>query len=405
MVKRYTTPIDIGATSSAYSNLGSSWAECWTGLCAARRVFVDGGTAIHAWPPGAPISAVDHFVEKDRRPVLSRRFAALETLVGEDLKPTVDAIFAANPGVRVTLMIASSSGDPGALSAMVDAEFAKDGPSEPMTDEVLRVLLGNDWTTPLNKALGRELPSVGIFGACASALVGISYASDRINAGLADVVVLVSLDILSRFAAVAFGRIGAASKTGITPYDMKRDGTTVGEGAVGLILARPGVFASDQVIGRVAGTGVYCDASHPVEPNPQGVASAIRIAMDQAGVTGADVTAVYWHGTGTKQNDKTESAVSDMIFGELSPPCTSTKGSLGHTMGASGGFNILAACNTFSTGLVPPVAGTDEPEYPNLDLVLQAPRSVKNGPILVTALGFGGINAATVLVPTESSAP
>ena len=401
MVKRYNEPIDIGASTSTYSNLGSAWEPTWAGLCEPRRPFVDGPSILPVWPPGPPVAAIERFAHEEARPLFSQRFGAVAACVGEDLKPTIDALLQAQPGLRISVIIASSAGDPGALSAMVDAESSKEGPSEPITEDVMRVLLGDDWVAPLNRALGRQLESVGMFGACASALVGISYASDRINAGFADVVLLLAVDTLSRLAAVGFNNIGAASQTSSTPYDKKRDGTTVGEGAVGLLLARPGVFQRDQVIGRVAGTGVYCDASHPVEPNPKGVASAITTALEQAGVAAIDVAAVYWHGTGTKQNDKTEAAVSSLVFGSMSPPCTSTKGALGHTMGASGGFNVLAACKTFETGFVPPVAGTTEAEYDNLDLVLAAPRSIPKGPILVTALGFGGINAATVLIPND----
>ncbi len=142
---------------------------------------------------------------------------------------------------------------------------------------------------------------------------------------------------------------------------------------------------------------MYCDAAHLVEPNAQGVAQVIHAALDQARVETKDVRAVYWHGTGTRQNDAREAEVSQIIFGEKSPPSTSTKGNLGHTMGASGGFNVMAACETLARGVVPPVAGTEDLEYPNLDIVLGAAREVEPGPVLITALGFGGINAAVVL--------
>lgn len=255
------------------------------------------------------------------------------------------------------------------------------------------------------KALGWDYACTPVFGACASSLVGISYACDRINAGLTDAVLLLALDTLSRFACSGFARIGAAAVDGCKPYDEARDGTTVGEGAVGLLLARPGLLAHAQVAGRVAGTAVYCDAAHMVEPNPHGVAKVMREAITQAGLTAADVRGVYWHGTGTVANDRTESAAARLVFGDRSPPCTSTKGSLGHTMGASGGFNVLGACATYATGWMPPVAGTATPAFDNLDLVLQAPRRVTPGPILITALGFGGINAATLLLPPHAQAP
>ncbi|MBK6616484.1 beta-ketoacyl synthase N-terminal-like domain-containing protein [Ottowia sp.] len=392
-------PIDIGKACCAISNLGSNWDQCWEGLLQARRPFSVGSDVIPDWPVCPPISAILNFGHHDGQPAFSQRFAVLAECVGIEMKPVIDALLARSPELRISIIIASSAGDPGALSALVDAEFSPKGPSEPITGEVLTGLLGGDWAAPLNKALGRTFQAVGVFGACASSLVGMSYTADRINAGLSDVVLLVAMDTLSRFASIGFTNIGANAAGGSIPYDKARDGTTVGEGAICLLLARNGVLEAADVMGRVAGTAVYCDAAHMVEPNPVGVASVVTGAIEQAGLGAADIKGVYWHGTGTRQNDKTEAAVSSIVFGAMSPPCTSTKGSLGHTMGASGGFNLLSACKSFETGLMPPVAGTKDPEYDNLDLVLGQPREIALGPILVTALGFGGINSAAILLP------
>jgi 3-oxoacyl-[acyl-carrier-protein] synthase II len=212
------------------------------------------------------------------------------------------------------------------------------------------------------------------------------------------------VDTLSRVASAGFFNIGAMSKTGCRPYDRQRDGATVGEGAVAMILARDGVLSTDKVIGHVAGSSVFCDAAHMVEPSVPGVVSVVKGAISQTGLTPSDIRAVFWHGTGTRQNDKAEAAASESIFGAKSPPCTSTKGSLGHTMGASGGFNLFAACEANKDGLIPPVAGLSDPEFPNLDTAMGEPRKFEPGPILVTALGFGGINAAVVVQPVNGAA-
>ncbi|HEU4843179.1 MAG TPA: beta-ketoacyl synthase N-terminal-like domain-containing protein, partial [Burkholderiaceae bacterium] len=256
-------------------------------------------------------------------------------------------------------------------------------------------------TDAINAGLGRALPGINVSAACASTLVALSYAADRIHAGLCDAVLLVGLDVLSRVASVGFSNLGAMSARGCTPYDVARDGTTVGEGAVAMLVARRSLLAPSDVQAVVAGTATYCDAAHMVEPNPQGVSKAIWAAMEQARILPSDIRAIFWHGTGTRQNDKTEAAVAQLVFGDTSPPCTSTKGSLGHTMGASSGFNVLAACEANRQGLLPHVAGTTDPEYANLSLVLGAPLSITPGPMLITALGFGGINAAAVILPVQ----
>ena len=261
------------------------------------------------------------------------------------------------------------------------------------------MLLKNNVTKYLAESLERDLPVSVVSSACASALVAASSAADMIDADLCDAVLVVALDSMARVACAGFHNIGAMTKTQCSPYDVERTGTTVGEGAVSFMLVDDKLIPADQIYGHISGTSIYCDAAHIVEPNPEGVRSVLEEAIEQAGITSSDITGIYWHGTGTKHNDRTESLVSELMFGEKSPPCTSTKGSLGHTMGASGAYNILAACETNRSGLISPVASLKESEYPNLDVVQGAPREVPQGPVLVTALGFGGINAAVVVTP------
>ena len=405
-MKPYHQPIDVSVHNAAISNLGNTWAQCWQGLMQGRRPFVDARELFPGWPACPPVSAVTDFARFGHTgvPPLIDRFNLLLGCIAADMRPAVDALFERAPGARVSVLMASSAGDPGFLSSLVDADHdpaaaaarGEGGWADPM---LLQRMLGAPWSIPIDQALGRQLPSQALYGACASSLVALTHACDRINAGLCDAVLLIAADTLSRFAAIGFASIGAFAPNGCTPYDRGRSGTTVGEGAVGLLLARKGLLDPTDVAGQVAGTATYCDAAHQVEPNPAGVAKAISGALEQAQVTARDATAVYWHGTGTLQNDKTEARVANLVFGQRSPPCTSTKGSLGHTMGASAGFNVLAALQGFADGWMPHVAGTTSPEFDNLDLALGEPRVIHPGPALVTSLGFGGINAAALLLP------
>lgn len=286
------------------------------------------------------------------------------------------------------------------VSTIVDQTFSE-GASEEIAPSIWEGVLTDNLVKAANSGLDNNFPGIVISAACASSLVAASYAADRINANLCDVVLLIGVDTLSRIASVGFNNIGAMTKTCCKPFDKNRDGTTVGEGAVALILAREGILSDENIYGKISGTSVYCDAIHLVEPNSNGVISVITNALDQANISCSQIAGVYWHGTGTRQNDKIEATVSEIIFGQKSPPCTSTKGCLGHTMGASGGFNILAACASIENQIMPHVAGTVESEYDVLDLVLYAPRAISSGPMLITALGFGGINAAIVITPKE----
>ncbi|MFC4274391.1 beta-ketoacyl synthase N-terminal-like domain-containing protein [Achromobacter aloeverae] len=403
MMTSYPQSIAVSRQCCAIANIGSSWDECWNQLLAGRRAFSRGADLIAGWPDSPPLAAITTFPGQAGPPPYARRTDWLARLVGEQMRAPVDDLAHAHPAATLSLIVATSHGNPGPLSAIADAEHARVDRSK-ITQALWEGLVVDKLVREVNAGLGRELPGVTISGACASSLVAISYAADRIGAGLSDAVLVVAIDTLSRVASVGFDNIGAMSRLGCRPYDKRRDGTTVGEGAAAVLMARPELLPREDRWGAVAGTAVHCDAGHMVEPSPAGMSRVMQGALQQARLLPVDVQGVFWHGTGTRQNDKTEAEASRMVFGERSPPCTSTKGSLGHTMGASGMFNVLAACEALSRGVLPHIAGTDDPEYGNLDLVLHQPRPVASGPMLVTALGFGGINAAVTLLPQETSA-
>jgi len=401
MIEPYKNPISISKHCCAIANIGSTWEECWNSLLQGRRVFSNGADLIPNWPDGPPLAAILNFPGVDGQPPFIRRTGMLANIVGRQMRATVDDLLAGDPQIRLSLMLATSHGDPGPLSEIVDSRHAQvaDGAIPASTWEGVVV---DNLVKEVNAGLGRSLPGTTMSAACASCLVALSYAADRINAGLSDAVLLVAIDTLSRVASAGFNNIGAMSRNGCRPYDADRDGTTVGEGAIAMLLTREGLIAAQDVLGLVSGTSVFCDAAHMVEPNPVGVASVVQTAIQQAGLAPADVRGIFWHGTGTRQNDKTEAAVARIVFGDASPLCTSTKGSLGHTMGASAGFNVLAACEANRQRLFPHVAGTANSEYANMTLALDRPREVEPGPMLVTALGFGGINAAAIILPAET---
>jgi 3-oxoacyl-[acyl-carrier-protein] synthase II len=362
-----------------------------------KRIFSRGIDIIPDWPDTPPLSAILKWEGMDGQPPFSRRTYTLARLVGSEMKQSIDALFERDASARVSMLIATSHGDAGPLSRIIDSQHA-DKNEEIISNEIWEGVLIDNLINAANEGLERNLTATTISAACASSLVAISYAADRINAGLCDAVLIIAVDTLSRVASVGFRNIGASTEKGCRPFDRLRDGTTVGEGAIAIILAKQQLLPASEIAGYIGGTSVFCDAAHMVEPNPVGVASVVKDAISRAELEVSDISGIFWHGTGTRQNDKIEAAASEMVFGKKSPPCTSTKGSLGHTMGASAGFNVLAACEANTQGFFPHVAGTNEPEYPNLDLVIGEPRKIDSGPMLVSALGFGGINAAVVIL-------
>lgn len=394
MNNHYRTSIDIAKQCFVLSNVGNGWQQCWNNLLRGEAKFSTGNHFIHDWPDSPPLSIIENIVgNRD----FKNRTNDAAFFVASQMKESLDRLYRQNENLTVLIVVATSHGDPGPLSTLVDLDA--ENSLDRLTDDIAEGLLSDGLIASVNRGIGRNLQGVTTSAACATSLVSASYACDMIDFGIADAVLLVAVDTLSRVATVAFNNIGAMSQSGCTPYSSGRDGTTVGEGAVALLLARKGILKQEEVQGTVIGTSVYCDAAHMVEPDPTGVAKTIQKALHQASVQASDIWAIYWHGTGTIQNDKTEAEAAKILFGEFSPPCSSTKGVLGHTMGASGGFNILAACETLQNGVLPHVARSADNVFTNLDVVLNEPRYIApgSGVTLVTALGFGGINAALIL--------
>ena len=121
---------------------------------------------------------------------------------------------------------------------------------------------------------------------------------------------------------------------------------------------------------------------HPVEPSSEGVYLALERALAEARCVPSNLAAVYWHGTGTVQNDRTEAEAARRLFGTDAPIGTTTKGVFGHAMGASAALSILAAGETIATRLLPPVAGLHETEFPHMNLLTGDFAKVGEGPLL-----------------------
>lgn len=396
MVKPYSRKIAIANTCTAISNISRTWEECWKALCQGDAIFGTGEEISPKWPQTPPLSMLHERAGWNEQPTFLYRFKTLMQMVGGDMRPLLDELESRNKHIRMRAIIATCHSDPGPLTTLVDYKAEV---TDSIPDDTWDMLQKSSFAFYLNDSLGRKLPVSIVSSACASALVATSYGADLIDAGLCDAVLVVALDGMSRVAAAGFHNIGAMTKTVCTPYDVNRTGTTVGEGAVGFMIVNETFLKPEQVYGHVAGSSIFCDAAHIVEPNPEGVRSVLQEALDQAEVPPGGVAGIYWHGTGTKHNDKVEAEVSEIMFGNSPPPSTSTKGNLGHTMGASGAYNVLAACESNKSGTMAHVCSLKDLEYPNLDIVRDAPRQIKPGPMLVTALGFGGINAAIVVSP------
>jgi 3-oxoacyl-[acyl-carrier-protein] synthase II len=191
------------------------------------------------------------------------------------------------------------------------------------------------------------------------------------------------------------------------PFDRRRNGLVLGEGAGVLVLERP-EHADARRAARHAdllGWGATNDAHHPTTPRPDGSAAAecMRRAVVDAGLSPADIGYVNAHGTSTKLGDVAESLAIRTVFGPHGPPVSSTKGITGHMLGASGVAEAAVTVEALRRGVLPPTHNLDEPDLAcDLDH-LRTPRSAPVTHALSNSFGFGGHNVSLVFGPPGSA--
>jgi 3-oxoacyl-(acyl-carrier-protein) synthase len=236
--------------------------------------------------------------------------------------------------------------------------------------------------------------------ACASGATAIGVGADLVRDGLADRVVAGGYDVLCRFVMRGFDALRSLTRERVRPFDRRRNGLLLGEGAALVLLAPDDAPGSR--LGRLLGHASASDGSHIAAPDPEGrgLERAVRAALADAGLDPASVDLVSAHGTGTPLNDRIETAVLKRVLGERARaiPVNSIKGALGHTMGAAATLEAVMCLLASREGQVPPTLGYEDPDPEcDLDCVALAARTVRPRVSLSTSLGFGGCNAALVL--------
>lgn len=264
----------------------------------------------------------------------------------------------------------------------------------------------NTVTSKLARRLGLRGPAITFINACAAGAQAIAVAADAIRAGRADLAIAGGVEVLSRMVTSGFEALRAVSPTGLHPFDADRDGIQLSEVAAFVVLESDERVAERRArsYGRVAGSGASADAVHVVQPDSEGWGAvlALRRALADAGLEPGDVQYVNAHGTGTVQNDPAELAALRTVFGERAErlPISSTKGMLGHALGASGAAEVIICALALRDGFLPPTVGWRRPieGYQGYDFVTEGARPVSGlRHILSSAFAFGGNNVVLAL--------
>ncbi|NJN12538.1 MAG: beta-ketoacyl-ACP synthase [Richelia sp. RM2_1_2] len=235
--------------------------------------------------------------------------------------------------------------------------------------------------------------------ACATGIWALFQGFNLIQSGRCQRVVAGAVEApITPLTITGFDQMGALAKTGAYPFDVNREGLVLGEGAAVFVLESAELARQRgvKIYGEIFGFGLTSDAYHANKPEPdgKGAISAIRQCLHRAHISVEDIDYIHAHGTATQMNDRVESLVIQSIFGQ-NVAISSTKGSTGHTLGASGALGVAFSLMSLQEQILPPCVGLQKSEF-DLNLVREA-RHSKISRAMCFSFGFGGQNAVVVL--------
>lgn len=228
--------------------------------------------------------------------------------------------------------------------------------------------------------------------ACSSGAKALASARRLLRASMVDAVVTGGIDTLCQLTLRGFHALGLLSPDHCRPFAETRSGIAIGEGGALMVLEREGTGAVS-----LLGVGESSDAYHMSSPDPEGrgAEAAMAMALRQADVPPSAIAMINAHGTGTRLNDAAEAAAIGRLFG-ADVPVLSTKGYMGHLLGASGAVEAALCVAALEQGWSPASYGC-APVDPKLPIRVQTERSTLNGCFaLSNSLAFGGSNASVL---------
>ena len=251
----------------------------------------------------------------------------------------------------------------------------------------------------VSMAYGLRGPVFGVTSACSSANHAISAAIDQIRSGRADIMLAGGADAPVQYGILkAWEAMRVLARNGCQPFSDDRDGLVLADGAGMAVLETldSALARGAPVLAEIVGCGLSADASDVVSPSVEGPIAAMQACLDDAGLGPEAVDYINAHGTGTRINDRIETAAIRAVFGAHADRLnvSSTKSMHGHCLGASGAIELIACVNAIRHSVVPPTIGYSAAD-PECDLNVTPNHAAERrvDVALSNAFAFGGLNA------------
>lgn len=240
-------------------------------------------------------------------------------------------------------------------------------------------------------------PQYTINTACSSSANALLYAQRLLSLDLAPAVIVLGFEGFNRVSVGGFHSLMLLAQDAYRPFDRRRDGIILAEGAAAAVLSRDDSRSRVRIEGghsAIDPTGVTVASRESLEAVMR---EALGTNPEQRAEIRASIRAVKAHGTGTDGNDSAEARAIDEVFDGTPPPYFSLKGALGHTMGACGLLELSALAGVSGNGVLPASTGCEQPDPELPQAPLDAPMSFGGGRLLLNYFGFGGNNTSLVV--------
>jgi 3-oxoacyl-[acyl-carrier-protein] synthase II len=304
---------------------------------------------------------------------------------------------------RIGVSMGTTMGEPQILEEAVNIKY-KSGSSDQIPQHLPRQYPCSTIPANVARVFGLKGPHIIIPTACAAGNYAIGYAFDLIRLGKADMMIAGGSDPFSGIAFTGFNRLLATTPDVVRPFDLNRAGMAVSEGAGMLVVESldHAISRGATVYAEIIGYGLACDAFKMTIPDPEGSGGilALKRSIENSGISIDDIDYICAHGTGTGENDKSETFIVKTILGEKAgtTPVTSLKSMLGHTMGAASAIEAAACALMIKRGTILPTINYNDPDPEcDLDYVPNQARAKDLDVVISNAYAFAGNTSSLVL--------
>ena len=361
------------------------------------RALLAGATAVRDWPDlaaagfrGTRACRIANFAADPLR-----RGRALAIAAAEQAVQHAALTLPENSGV----FMGSTIGESTAFERA--AEGATEGKSIDLSDHRVP-----SFTSGVRQRFGLNGPQQSLATACTAGNYAVGSALAALRAGRCEVALAGAAEPFSRLSQVGFSRARAMAADVCRPFDARRSGMLLGEGAAVFVLERADAAQRRGAtpLAEVVALGLSCDAYHPTAPQPDGLGmrAAMQAAIDAAAITSADIDWVNTHGSGTRASDAAEAKALHGLFGADMPSISGSKGALGHALGAASAIELALCVLGLQHQTLPPTPGHEQPDAEGGIACTRAPLARRLRWVMNNAFAFGGLNSALLLRAWEA---